>query len=201
MHPKITADMPGTACDACEGMILIARVVSYAPPGQVLAIPESAVIDTGTRKVVYVERMPGTFDGVEVALGPRCGEAYPILSGLEPGQRVVASGAFLVDAETRLNPGLAAAYFGASRSAPAAPAPAGKDGAGASWADAAAIARQGRCPVTGLKLGSMGEPPAVAIRGRTVYICCEGCRSKLEGEPDEYLAKLPPEPPRGPATP
>jgi hypothetical protein len=37
-----------------------------------------------------------------------------VIRGLEPGLRVVTSGAFLVDAETRINPALASAYFGAA---------------------------------------------------------------------------------------
>ena len=40
-------------------MLLVPRIVSYCPSGEVLAVPESAVIDTGTRTVVYVERMAG----------------------------------------------------------------------------------------------------------------------------------------------
>ena len=55
------------------------------------------------------------FDGVEVVLGPRCGDSYPVVRGLEPGQRVAVAGAFLLDAETRLNPSLVAGYFGAGR--------------------------------------------------------------------------------------
>jgi hypothetical protein len=81
--------------------------------GLTLAVPTSAVIDTGERKVVFVERMAGMFDGVEVTLGRRCGDHYPVLRGLEPGEQVVTAGAFLLDAETRLNPSLAASYFGA----------------------------------------------------------------------------------------
>jgi membrane fusion protein, copper/silver efflux system len=81
--------------------------------GPVLAVPERAVIDTGARQIVYVQREPGLFEGVEVQLGPRVGEYYPVLKGLELGQKVAAAGAFLIDAETRLNPS-AGAYFGAS---------------------------------------------------------------------------------------
>ena len=51
-------------------MVLKPRVISYAPAGQVLAVPVSAVVDAGARKVVFVETMPGMFDGVEVVLGP-----------------------------------------------------------------------------------------------------------------------------------
>jgi Cu(I)/Ag(I) efflux system membrane fusion protein len=81
--------------------------------GEVLAVPGSAVIDTGEEKVVYVESEPGAFDGVAVKVGPRCGDYYPVISGLAPGDRVATAGAFLLDAETRLNPAAAAEYFGA----------------------------------------------------------------------------------------
>ncbi|MEX0711439.1 MAG: heavy metal-binding domain-containing protein, partial [Pirellulales bacterium] len=111
MHPQVTAGEAGKSCPQCQGMELLPRVVSYRLPGQVLAVPETAVVDTGARQVVYVETAPGMFDGVEVALAERCGGYYPVISGLEAGQRVAIAGAFLIDAETRLNPGLATAYF------------------------------------------------------------------------------------------
>ena len=112
MHPEVVADAPGAECQACNGMKLLARVLTFRPRGQVLSVPEGAIVDTGTRTVAYVERMPGMFDGVEVVVGPRCGGEYPVVSGLEAGQRVAAAGAFLIDAETRLNPAAGAAYFG-----------------------------------------------------------------------------------------
>jgi Cu(I)/Ag(I) efflux system membrane fusion protein len=76
-----------------------------APPaGDVLSVPETAVIDSGDRKVVYVEAQPGVFEGRQVVLGPRIGDRYPVLEGLSPGDKVAAAGAFLIDAESRLNP-------------------------------------------------------------------------------------------------
>jgi Cu(I)/Ag(I) efflux system membrane fusion protein len=94
-----------------------------APPeDQVLSVPESAVIDTGTRTLVYVESEPGVFDGREVVLGPRAGDRYPVLEGLRPGEVVAAAGAFLIDAETRLNPAAADPLGGkAGGDAPATP--------------------------------------------------------------------------------
>ncbi|HEX7447603.1 MAG TPA: heavy metal-binding domain-containing protein [Pirellulales bacterium] len=200
MHPAVTAPDAGRLCDQCGGMKLLPRIVRYRPAGQVLAVPESAVIDLGDRRVVYIERMPGMFDGVEVAIGPRCGTDYPVMGGLEPGQRVAFTGAFLLDAETRLNPSVAASYFGAARSgdtastrdAPAlraAPTTTSDDEAAAirealaelSPADRLAVERQKTCPVTGLALGSMGAPLKVEVGGRTVWICCEGCRKKASG--------------------
>jgi hypothetical protein len=167
--------------------------------GLVPAVPESAVVDTGEKKVVYVETMPDMFDGVEVTLGRRCGDFYPVLRGVEVGQRVVTAGAFLLDAESRLNPSLAAGYFGAggrsrlpggtsspdtATSGPARQAgPTPED-------DQTLIARQKVCPVTGEPLGSMGPPFKVVVNGRTVFLCCKGCEKKLRKDPEKYFARL-----------
>ncbi|WP_422922907.1 heavy metal-binding domain-containing protein [Singulisphaera sp. PoT] len=209
MHPGVTAEVAGCECQECGGMKLLPRVVSYCPPGQVLAVPESAVIDTGARRLVYVESMPGTFDGVEVRLGPRCGTSYPVVSGLEAGWRVAEAGAFLVDAETRLNPSLAAAYFGANANRGESPSveppsigvatsgSAKKETLaleGLSPADRALSLAQKICPVTGKPLGSMGTPVHLDVKGRGLLICCEGCTDALKSNPDKYLAKLKPTP-------
>ena len=113
-------------CQACESKLkgdpkkYLAKLA--APPRDaVLTVPESAVIDTGASKVVYVEVDPGVFEGREVVLGPRSGDRYPVLEGLAPGEKVAAAGSFLIDAETRLNPGAA----GAGPADTPAPAPSG----------------------------------------------------------------------------
>ena len=96
-----------------------------------LTVPERAVVDTGSKKVVYVEREAGMFEGVEVVLGPRQAGYYPVIKGLKRGDKVASAGGFLIDAETRLNPAAASTYFGASGgpqsnghpSAPSVPSP------------------------------------------------------------------------------
>jgi hypothetical protein len=203
MHPAVTADHAGASCRECNGMVLEPRLVSFQPAGKVLAVPESAVVDTGLRKVVFVATMPGTFDGVEVELGPRCGGFYPVIRGAQAGQQVAVAGAFLLDAETRLNPSLAASYFGATgRDIPASaprsaaiagpredPSPLGR----LATPDRGLAERQKSCPVTGKALGSMGTPTRVVVAGRVVFLCCEGCEDALRSEPAKYLAKLPAE--------
>jgi Cu(I)/Ag(I) efflux system membrane fusion protein len=71
---------------------------------RVLSLPESAVIDTGERKVVYVETTPGVYDARAVTLGERADKFYPVIDGLAIGQKIVTHGSFLIDAEARLNP-------------------------------------------------------------------------------------------------
>ncbi len=107
LHPEHAAAAKGK-CPACG----LDR--KHLEIEQLLAVPFSAVIDTGVRKVVFIERSLGLFDAVAVELGPRAGDFYPALKGLAAGDRVVTQGAFLLDAETRLNPAAAAAYFGAA---------------------------------------------------------------------------------------
>lgn len=97
--------------------------VSTARVGEVLAVPEPAVVDTGSKKIVYVEREPGLFEGVLVEVGPRVGEFYPVLRGLSVGDRVAARGAFLIDAETRLNPAAGSTFMGAAGGPPSDRAP------------------------------------------------------------------------------
>lgn len=162
---------------------------------EILAVVESAVVDHGRRKFVFVESMPGTFDAIEVSLGPRAGDYYPVLSGLEVGQRVVVAGAFLIDAEARMNPSLAVSYFGANQSTVDRRMPEVRVATSGGWnalpAEQRELAKlQGRCPVTGLPLDAMGGPLPVVVEGRTVFICCRGCEGKLKSNPGQYLDKL-----------
>ena len=70
--------------------------------GDKLAIPEGAVIDTGVRKVVIVDRGSGYFEPREVRLGATAGELLEVLDGLKAGERVVTSANFLIDSESKL---------------------------------------------------------------------------------------------------
>jgi len=64
--------------------------------------PVEAVLDTGTRKVVFVDRGNGFFEPRKVETGARLGDSVMITGGLTPGEKIVVSGNFLIDSESRL---------------------------------------------------------------------------------------------------
>lgn len=56
--------------------------------------------------------------------------------------------------------------------------------------DAASAEKQHICPITDKMLGTMGAPEKVDVDGKTVWICCAGCKEELLSNKDTYLAKL-----------
>ncbi|MBI3610986.1 MAG: efflux RND transporter periplasmic adaptor subunit [Nitrospirae bacterium] len=67
-----------------------------------LAIPQEAVLDSGTRKLVFVDKGQGMYEPREVKLGNKAGQLYPVLEGLTAGETVVTSATFLIDSESKL---------------------------------------------------------------------------------------------------
>jgi Cu(I)/Ag(I) efflux system membrane fusion protein len=107
MHPEEVADAPGT-CGSCGMDLVPAAELGFRPRASAelpLVVPATAPLLTGRRAVVYVAA--GTpeepaFDGRVVTLGPRAGDWYVVLDGLEEGERVVVQGAFKLDSELQL---------------------------------------------------------------------------------------------------
>jgi membrane fusion protein, copper/silver efflux system len=83
-------------------------------------VPESAVLDTGVRQIVFVETVPGRFVPRAVQVGLKSDGQTEILSGLQAGEAVVVSANFLLDSESRLR---GAALGGPIDPGAAAPAP------------------------------------------------------------------------------
>jgi len=179
--------------------------------GRALAVPERAVIDTGSQQIVYREVLPGQYEGVKVVLGPRLTGAddvlyFPVLQGLTAGERVVTSGSFLLDAETRLNPAAGSIYFGGSSgggksqaatvSAVRPSTPEDDDLKFAAVlakmtpADRRLAEEQRECPVlVGSRLGSMGLPIKVVLDGEPVFLCCRTCEAKARANPATVVMK------------
>lgn len=82
------------------GMVVDVELPIELPPA--LVVPTEAVIDSGLKSTVFVERSSGVFEPREVETGWRFGDRVQILNGLEHGERIAISGTFLLDSETRM---------------------------------------------------------------------------------------------------
>jgi membrane fusion protein, copper/silver efflux system len=81
-------------------------VTIEVPLGERLAVPEDAVLDTGTHRIVFVVRGEGDFDPRAVELGRDAQGFYEVLSGLSAGEEVVVAANFLIDSESRFRSAL-----------------------------------------------------------------------------------------------
>ena len=104
MHPEVIEEKPGQ-CRIC-GMALeklpgSSKLIADEQR-HILAVPVTAVLDSGLRQMVYVEQSRGRFAPVEVVLGARAGEYYPVIKGLKTGDRVVIRGNFLLDSQFQI---------------------------------------------------------------------------------------------------
>jgi membrane fusion protein, copper/silver efflux system len=82
------------------GMFVTARFASSSAPR--LAVPLTAVLPTGTRQLVFVNRGDGQFVPREVQTGARSDSLIEVVSGLKPGDEVVGSATYLLDSESNL---------------------------------------------------------------------------------------------------
>jgi Cu(I)/Ag(I) efflux system membrane fusion protein len=82
-------------------------IAAAAGDGKSLAIPESAVIDSGTRQVAFVAKEGGLFEPRDLVLGMRGNGMVEVRTGLSEGEQIVVSGNFLIDSESNLRAALA----------------------------------------------------------------------------------------------
>ena len=81
---------------------MYANVEIKIPLGRKLVVPEGAVIDTGIRQMVIMDKGSGYFEPREVKVGAKVDDSYEVIKGLKAGERVVTSANFLIDSESKL---------------------------------------------------------------------------------------------------
>lgn len=117
MHPEVISEKPGD-CPDC-GMFLVKKAA--VPSGSVLAVPKSAVLDTGVRKLVYIEKEKGIYvpkeievglDAVAVVNGSKR-KFYAVIAGLSEGLKIVTQANFLIDSQSQITGQAGAVYSGA----------------------------------------------------------------------------------------
>ncbi len=111
MHPEIVKDAPGT-CDICGMKLVRAEELGYVVPDKntqlPLMVPESAVLQTGKRALVYVETQTDPhpiYEAREIVLGPKAQGYFMVKeegSDLKEGEKVVSQGAFKIDSAMQI---------------------------------------------------------------------------------------------------
>ncbi len=167
---------------------------------ETVVIPRDSLLSIGNTALAYVETKPGVFQLRHVKTGPTVDGWVAIFEGIQAGENVVSRSTFLLDAQMQLqgNPSLIdpdKAVMADPKDAELTEAE--KDEirvamAPLSDADRVLAEAQVICPVTEVRLGSMGmgTPIKLEIEGRTVFICCEGCREGWVNEPGKYFRIL-----------
>ena len=156
---RLEADNPGYALR--PDMFVDVEFPIQLPPA--ITVPVDAVLDSGLRKTVFVDRGNGFFEPRVVETGWRFGNRVEITKGLSPGEKIVTSGAFLIDSESRME--LAAAGITGSLS---------KD------------------PVSGVEVSSRkGEKAGLksSYRGQTYYFSSGESRARFNQDPKRYAGE------------
>ncbi len=97
---KVRIDIPNPDFKLRPGMYVNAELAMNM--GEALTVPVSAIMPTGERNVVFIDKGEGKLEPRIVQLGAKYGDIYEVQSGLQEGERVVASANFLIDAESKV---------------------------------------------------------------------------------------------------
>jgi membrane fusion protein, copper/silver efflux system len=128
-----------------------------------LVVPADAIVDSGLRKTVFVDRGNGDFEPRLVETGWRDGDQVEVTKGLMPGERIVVSGTFFVDSETRMK--------AATRTTSAAPV---------------------LDPVCGMHVDprEAGKAGRTAAHGEhAFFFCSDNCKQQFVAEPSHYAKR------------
>ena len=159
MKVRLETDNPGFVLK--PGMFVDVAFAIDLP--ETLAVPADAVVDTGLRKTIFVDRGNGFFEPRQVETGWRIGDQIEITKGLMSGERIVISGTFLIDSESRMK-AAARGVFGT----------AAKD------------------PVCGMDVDEKRAAAAgrkSEYKGQTYFFCSDICKKQFDQEPGKFAAK------------
>jgi RND family efflux transporter MFP subunit len=156
---KMRLEMDNPDYTLRPGMFVDVELPVRLPPG--ITVPADAVLDSGLKKTVFVVRGQGYFEPRRVETGTHYGDRVEITKGLEPGERIVISGNFLIDSESRME--LAAAGLSGELN---------KD------------------PVCGMDVAEDKAKAAgrtSVYRGATYFFCSDHCKQDFDKDPEHYL--------------
>ncbi len=136
---------------------------------EAMTVPADAVVDSGTRRVVFVDRGNGYFEPRRVQTGWRYNDRVQILQGLMEHERIVLSGSFLLDSESRMKTA------------------------------AMGIANPETDVICGMEVDQTKARIAgrvSAYRGATYFFCSDACKKRFDANPAQYVTPAVPDSPR-----
>ncbi|MBE0555894.1 MAG: efflux RND transporter periplasmic adaptor subunit, partial [Proteobacteria bacterium] len=154
---RLVADNPGYIMR--PDMFLNVELPASGSPAMI--VPVDAVLDSGLKKTVFVDRGNGYFEPRQVETGRTLGDRVEVTQGLMPGEKIVVSGNFLIDSEARMQ-----------------------------QAASGIIGKIGRDPVCGMNIDedrSKAEGNLLEYKGKTYFFCEPQCREDFRKDPERYL--------------
>ena len=173
---RLEADNPGLRLR--PDMFVDVEFNSKAPAG--ISVPADAVLDSGMRKMVYVETSDGVFEPRTVEIGEAFGNRVAVKKGLAEGDRVVTAGNFMIDSESRMR-------------APApqsAKAPMDMPEMAAKAPEESAEAMVD--PACGMPLSAADAKSSkynATYHSHKYVFCSENCMKKFNSDPDKYAGE------------
>jgi Cu(I)/Ag(I) efflux system membrane fusion protein len=165
---RLEADNPGSVLR--PDMFVDLEFAAKVPAG--LSVPQESVLDSGLRKIVYVETSEGVFEPRPVETGAAYGGSIVVTKGLSAGDQVVVSGNFLIDSESRLHSALPAFSSARIRAVPT-----------------SQTAAENHDPVCGMKLDgnkAQSSGHVEKYHGELFVFCSDNCQKKFEHDPGKY---------------
>jgi YHS domain-containing protein len=153
---RLETDNPGFALK--PGMFVDVEFDIELPPS--LAVPQEAIVDSGLRKTVFVDRGNGYFEPRAVETGWRVSDQVEVARGLMVGERIVISGTFLIDSESRMK-AASQGIFGA-------------------------VAKDPMCGMEVDERRAAAAGRKSEYGGRTYYFCADDCKRRFDAEPAKY---------------
>jgi len=154
---RLEADNPGYTLRP-DMFVDVEHTVSMPPA---VTVPVDAVLDSGLKKTVFVEPSPGIFEPRKVETGRYFDGRVEIVNGLRPGERIVVSGNFLIDSESRIKT-----------------ATTGMSGTGSLDPACGMMVDEGKSKAEGL---------TSEHQGKTYYFCSPQCKQDFDKVPQKYI--------------
>jgi Cu(I)/Ag(I) efflux system membrane fusion protein len=161
LQVRLETDNPGYVLRS--GMFVDVELPVTLPSA--VTVPIDAVLFSGLKTTVFVARGDGFFEPRQVETGESMGDRVEILHGLEPGERIVISGNFFIDSESRLQAAAQGIY-----------------------------GKPATDPVCGMEVDearakAMGR--SSTYQGKTYYFCCDECKQEFDEDPTLFLEMIP----------